>query len=102
QRVAIARSLCMQPENMLFDEPTSALDPELVGEVLQVMRTLADDGMTMAVVTHEMQFAREVASRVMFLNQGVVEETGDPRQVLRNPQSERLQTFLSRMNGLSV
>ncbi|MEA5464169.1 amino acid ABC transporter ATP-binding protein [Leptothoe sp. PORK10 BA2] len=102
QRVAIARSLCMQPDILLFDEPTSALDPELVGEVLEVMRTLAEDGMTMAVVTHEMQFAREVASRVMFLNQGVVEETGDPREVLTNPQCERLQTFLSRMNGLEV
>lgn len=102
QRVAIARSLCMQPDILLFDEPTSALDPELVGEVLQVMRTLADDGMTMAVVTHEMQFAREVATRVMFLNKGVVEETGAPRDVLSNPQSERLQTFLSRMNGLTV
>lgn len=102
QRVAIARSLCMQPDILLFDEPTSALDPELVGEVLQVMRTLAEDGMTMAVVTHEMQFAREVASRVMFLNKGVVEETGDPREVLRNPQSERLQTFLSRMGGMMV
>ncbi|MBT9317007.1 amino acid ABC transporter ATP-binding protein [Leptothoe spongobia TAU-MAC 1115] len=102
QRVAIARSLCMQPDILLFDEPTSALDPELVGEVLQVMRTLAEDGMTMAVVTHEMQFARDVASRVMFLNQGLVEETGAPSDVLRNPQSERLQTFLSRMNGLTV
>ena len=102
QRVAIARSLCMRPDILLFDEPTSALDPELVGEVLQVMRTLAEDGMTMAVVTHEMQFARDVASRVMFLNQGVVEETGAPREVLRNPQSERLQTFLSRMNGITV
>ncbi len=102
QRVAIARSLCMQPDILLFDEPTSALDPELVGEVLQVMRSLAEDGMTMVVVTHEMQFAREVASRVMFLNKGVVEETGDPRDVLRNPQSERLQIFLSRMNGLTV
>ena len=102
QRVAIARSLCMQPDILLFDEPTSALDPELVGEVLQVMRTLAEDGMTMAVVTHEMQFAREVASRVMFLNKGVVEETGDPREILRNPQSDRLKSFLSRMNGLTV
>ncbi|MEO0395848.1 MAG: amino acid ABC transporter ATP-binding protein [Cyanobacteria bacterium P01_A01_bin.137] len=102
QRVAIARSLCMQPEILLFDEPTSALDPELVGEVLQVMRTLAEDGMTMAVVTHEMQFARDVASRVMFLNQGVVEETGAPGEVLKNPQSERLQAFLSRMNGVAV
>ncbi len=102
QRVAIARSLCMQPQILLFDEPTSALDPELVGEVLHVMRTLAEDGMTMAVVTHEMQFARDVASRVMFLNQGVVEETGDPRDVLQHPQSERLQAFLSRITGLTV
>ena len=102
QRVAIARSLCMQPEILLFEEPSCALDPELVGEVLQVMRTLAEDGMTMAVVTHEMQFARDVASRVMFLNQGVVEETGAPGDVLKNPQSERLQAFLSRMNGVAV
>lgn len=98
QRVAIARSLCMQPDILLFDEPTSALDPELVGEVLLVMRNLAEEGMTMVVVTHEMQFAREVASRVMFLNQGQVEEEGDPREVLRNPSSERLQAFLSRMS----
>lgn len=102
QRVAIARSLCMQPDVLLFDEPTSALDPELVGEVLQVMRTLADDGMTMAVVTHEMQFARDVASRVMFLNQGQVEESGPPQQVLTNPQSPRLKTFLSRMTGAGL
>lgn len=98
QRVAIARALCMKPEVILFDEPTSALDPELVGEVLQVMQQLAKEGMTMIVVTHEMQFAREVASRVIFLNKGKVEEEGDPREVLANPQSERLQTFLSRMN----
>ncbi|MBE9078311.1 amino acid ABC transporter ATP-binding protein [Romeria aff. gracilis LEGE 07310] len=102
QRVAIARSLCMQPEIILFDEPTSALDPELVGEVLLVMQNLAEEGMTMVVVTHEMQFAREVASRVMFLNQGQVEEEGDPRQVLKHPQSERLQAFLSRMNRVQV
>lgn len=102
QRVAIARSLCMQPEIILFDEPTSALDPELVGEVLLVMQNLAEEGMTMVVVTHEMQFAREVANRVMFLNKGQVEEEGDPRQVLQNPQSERLQTFLSRMNRVQV
>ena len=102
QRVAIARSLCMEPDILLFDEPTSALDPELVGEVLQVMRTLAEDGMTMAVVTHEMQFAREVASRVMFLNQGVVEETGAPHEVLRNPLSDRLRAFLSRMGGVAA
>lgn len=98
QRVAIARALCMEPEILLFDEPTSALDPELVGEVLQVMQQLAKEGMTMVVVTHEMQFAREVASRVLFLNQGRVEEQGDPREVLRNPQSDRLQSFLSRIN----
>jgi len=98
QRVAIARALCMEPEIMLFDEPTSALDPELVGEVLQVMQQLAQEGMTMVVVTHEMQFAREVASRVVFLNKGQVEEEGNPQEVLRNPQSERLQTFLSRIN----
>ncbi|MEL6248170.1 MAG: ATP-binding cassette domain-containing protein, partial [Cyanobacteria bacterium J06627_15] len=98
QRVAIARSLCMQPDILLFDEPTSALDPELVGEVLLVMRNLAEEGMTMVVVTHEMQFAREVASRVMFLNKGQVEEEGDPREVLNHPKSERLQAFLSRMN----
>lgn len=98
QRVAIARALCMEPEIMLFDEPTSALDPELVGEVLEVMQQLAQEGMTMVVVTHEMQFAREVASRVVFLNRGRIEEEGDPQQVLRNPQSERLQTFLSRIN----
>ena len=88
----------MKPEDMLFDEPTSALDPELVGEVLQVMQQLAKEGMTMIVVTHEMQFAREVASRVIFLNKGKVEEQGDPREVLSHPQSERLQAFLSRMN----
>lgn len=98
QRVAIARSLCMNPQIMLFDEPTSALDPELVGEVLQVMQQLAADGMTMVVVTHEMQFAREVASRVMFLHQGYVEEQGSPREVLTHPRSDRLRTFLSRLN----
>ncbi len=98
QRVAIARSLCMKPQIILFDEPTSALDPELVGEVLLVMKQLADEGMTMIVVTHEMQFAREVANRVMFLNQGVVEEEGPARETLTYPKSERLQAFLSRMN----
>lgn len=98
QRVAIARSLCMEPKIMLFDEPTSALDPELVGEVLQVMRQLAEQGMTMVVVTHEIQFAREVAHRVMFLDQGYVVEQGDAREVLTKPQSDRLQAFLSRMN----
>lgn len=93
QRVAIARSLCMKPKIMLFDEPTSALDPELVGEVLAVMQQLAEEGMTMVVVTHEMQFAREVANRVLFLNQGQVEEEGPARQVLDQPQSDRLKVF---------
>ena len=99
QRVAIARSLCMNPEILLFDEPTSALDPELVGEVLTVMKQLAEEGMTMVVVTHEMQFAREVADRVIFLNEGVVEEQGNAKEVLNNPQCDRLKSFLSRMNG---
>jgi arginine/lysine/histidine/glutamine transport system ATP-binding protein len=98
QRVAIARSLCMKPQILLFDEPTSALDPELVGEVLLVMKQLADEGMTMAVVTHEMQFAREVADRVFFLNKGQIEEEGSAREVLTHPRSERLQAFLSRMD----
>ncbi|MCU0523405.1 MAG: amino acid ABC transporter ATP-binding protein [Elainella sp. Prado103] len=102
QRVAIARSLCMRPKIMLFDEPTSALDPELVGEVLAVMQQLAEEGMTMVIVTHEMQFAREVANRVLFLNQGQVEEQGPARQVLTSPKSERLQTFLSRMSFAKV
>ena len=98
QRVAIARALCMKPKVMLFDEPTSALDPELVGEVLAVMQQLAEEGMTMAIVTHEMQFAREVANRVLFLNQGQVEEEGAAREVLDSPKSDRLRTFLSRMS----
>lgn len=102
QRVAIARSLCMEPKVMLFDEPTSALDPELVGEVLEVMQQLAEQGMTMAVVTHEIQFAREVANRVIFLDQGAIVETGDAREVLTNPQSDRLRTFLSRMRLLET
>ncbi|MEJ6554801.1 amino acid ABC transporter ATP-binding protein [Microbacterium esteraromaticum] len=97
QRVAIARALCMNPDMMLFDEPTSALDPELVGEVLQVMRTLADEGMTMLVVTHEMGFAREVGSRLIFMDGGHVLEQGDPREVLSNPQHPRTQDFLSRV-----
>jgi arginine/lysine/histidine/glutamine transport system ATP-binding protein len=101
QRVAIARSLCMNPLIMLFDEPTSALDPELVGEVLQVMRQLAEEGMTMVVVTHEMQFAREVASRVLFMHQGLVAEAGPARQVMNSPQSDRLRAFLSRMSTVS-
>ncbi len=95
QRVAIARALAMEPQVMLFDEPTSALDPELVGEVLRVMRDLADEGRTMIVVTHEMGFAREVSSQVVFLHQGLIEEQGPPRQVLLEPQSERLRQFLS-------
>ena len=95
QRVAIARALAVEPEVMLFDEPTSALDPELVGEVLKVMRTLAEEGRTMVVVTHEMGFARDVANHVMFLHQGRVEEEGCPKQILANPQSERLRQFLS-------
>jgi polar amino acid transport system ATP-binding protein len=95
QRVAIARSLAMDPDMMLFDEPTSALDPELVGEVLQVMRDLADDGMTMMVVTHEMGFAREVGSRVIFMDEGVIVEEGVPREVLAHPQHPRTQDFLA-------
>ena len=101
QRVAIARSLCMNPLIMLFDEPTSALDPELVGEVLQVMRQLAEEGMTMVVVTHEMQFAREVASRVLFMHQGLVAEEGSARQVMNSPKSDRLRAFLSRMSTVN-
>jgi arginine/ornithine transport system ATP-binding protein len=95
QRVAIARALAVEPEVMLFDEPTSALDPELVGEVLKVMRDLAAEGRTMIVVTHEMGFAREVSTHTMFLHQGKVEEEGNPREVLLRPQSPRLQQFLS-------
>jgi arginine/ornithine transport system ATP-binding protein len=95
QRVAIARALAMEPEVMLFDEPTSALDPELVGEVLRVMRSLAEEGRTMLVVTHEMGFAREVASRVVFLHRGVIEEEGPPAEVLGTPRSERLRGFLA-------
>jgi len=94
QRVAIARALAMEPQVMLFDEPTSALDPELVGDVLKVMQDLAQKGRTMVVVTHEMGFAREVSNQLVFLHQGVVEECGEPRKVLANPQSERLQQFL--------
>ncbi|UUZ65251.1 ABC transporter ATP-binding protein [Polaromonas sp. P1-6] len=95
QRVAIARSLAMEPEVMLFDEPTSALDPELVSEVLKVMKTLALEGRTMVVVTHEMGFAREVANHLVFLHKGLVEEEGNPAEVLKNPKSERLAQFLS-------
>ena len=95
QRVAIARALAMEPQVMLFDEPTSALDPELVGEVLRVMRSVADDGRTMIVVTHEMGFAREVSNHVVFLHQGRLEEEGPPAQVLTQPRSDRLRAFLS-------
>ena len=96
QRVAIARGLAMNPEVMLFDEPTSALDPELVGEVLKVMRDLADEGRTMLVVTHEMGFARDVSSEVVFLHEGKVEEQGQPQQMFNNPNSDRFRKFLSR------
>ena len=97
QRVAIVRALCMEPDVMLFDEPTSALDPEMVGEVLDVMKNLAMAGMTMVVVTHEMGFAREVANRVLFLEEGVIMEEGDPHNIFYNPQSERLRSFLSKV-----
>ena len=97
QRVAIARALAMDPKLMLFDEPTAALDPELVGEVLEVMKDLARSGMTMIVVTHEMGFAREVANSVYFLDGGVIEESGDPRVILSTPSSERLKSFLSKV-----
>ncbi|MFS0614117.1 amino acid ABC transporter ATP-binding protein [Lederbergia ruris] len=97
QRVAIARALAMNPKVMLFDEPTSALDPELVGDVLQVMKDLADDGMTMVVVTHEMGFAREVGDRVVFMDEGIVMEKGNPDQIFDNPQNERTQEFLSKI-----
>ena len=95
QRCAIARALAMEPQVMLFDEPTSALDPELVGEVLSVMRDLANEGMTMVVVTHEMGFAREVSSKTIFLHQGRVEEEGAPKEVFGNPKSERCRAFLA-------
>lgn len=94
QRAAIARALAMEPEVLLFDEPTSALDPELVGEVLKVMRSLAEDGRTMIVVTHEMAFAKDVSSKVVFLHEGRIEEQGSPQKVLENPDSERVQQFL--------
>ena len=97
QRIAIVRALCMQPEVMLFDEPTSALDPEMVGEVLDVMKELAQEGMTMVVVTHEMGFAREVATRVMFMADGRQVEEGTPEEIFTNPKSERLQTFLAKV-----
>ena len=97
QRVAIVRALCMEPDVMLFDEPTSALDPEMVGEVLDVMKELATSGMTMVVVTHEMGFAREVASRVLFLDDGVIAEEGTPDEIFGAPKCERLQSFLAKV-----
>ncbi len=97
QRVAIARALCMHPDIMLFDEPTSALDPEMVGEVLEVMKELASEGMTMVVVTHEMGFAREVGDRLLFMDGGYIVEQGDPREVLSNPQEKRTKDFLSKV-----
>jgi polar amino acid transport system ATP-binding protein len=97
QRVAIARALAMNPKLMLFDEPTSALDPELVGEVLGVMRKLAEEGMTMVVVTHEMGFAREVANQLVFMDEGIIMESGPPREVLSNPKHERTKAFLSKV-----
>ena len=97
QRVAIVRALCMDPEVMLFDEPTSALDPEMVGEVLEVMKNLAKKGMTMIVVTHEMGFAREVSNRVLFMDEGVIREENTPEELFSNPQSERLKTFLAKV-----
>lgn len=96
QRVAIARALCMDPEILLFDEPTSALDPEMVGGVLDVMKTLAQEGLTMVVVTHEMGFARDVSDRVVFMDKGVIVEEGPPAQIFTNPQNERTKEFLSR------
>ena len=97
QRVAIARALAMEPEIMLFDEPTSALDPEMVGEVLDVMKSLAESGMTMVVVTHEMGFAKEVGTRLLFMDQGIVMESGVPKDIFENPQNERTQKFLSKV-----
>lgn len=97
QRIAIVRALCMNPEVMLFDEPTSALDPEMVGEVLEVMRSLAAEGMTMAVVTHEMGFAKEVATKVLFMDEGKIIEEGTPEEIFENPQSDRLKSFLAKV-----
>ena len=97
QRVAIARALCMNPDIMLFDEPTSALDPEMVGEVLNVIRDLAKEGMTMVIVTHEMGFAREVATRVLFMDEGNIMEQGTPEQIFNDPQNERTKEFLSKV-----
>ncbi len=97
QRIAIIRALAMNPDVMLFDEPTSALDPEMVGEVLELMRELAAEGMTMVVVTHEMGFAKEVASRILFINEGVIQEDNEPKELFANPRSQRLRDFLSKI-----
>lgn len=97
QRIAIVRALCMEPDVLLFDEPTSALDPEMVGEVLQVMKDLAKEKMTMVVVTHEMGFAREVANRVIFIDEGVIQEENEPKEFFENPKNERLKVFLSKV-----
>ena len=97
QRIAIVRALCMEPDVMLFDEPTSALDPEMVGEVLEVMKQLAKDGMTMVVVTHEMGFAREVGTSVVFVDDGVIVEQGEPKEFFENPKNQRLKDFLSKV-----
>ncbi len=97
QRIAIVRSLCMNPDIMLFDEPTSALDPEMVGEVLSLMKELASEGMTMVVVTHEMGFAKEISNRVIFMDEGIIEEEGSPEEIFGNPKSQRLQEFLSKV-----
>jgi polar amino acid transport system ATP-binding protein len=97
QRIAIVRALAMDPEVMLFDEPTSALDPEMVGEVLDLMKSLAEEGMTMIIVTHEMGFAREVSERVLFMDGGVIKEEGTPDEVFKNPKDERLKDFLSKV-----
>lgn len=99
QRVAIARALCMDPEVLLFDEPTSALDPEMVGGVLDVMKDLANEGLTMVIVTHEMQFAKEVSDRVIFMDQGVIAEQGTPEEIFNNPKQERTKQFLSRYSN---
>ena len=97
QRIAIVRALCMKPDVMLFDEPTSALDPEMVGEVLEVMRELAKENMTMVVVTHEIAFAKEIANRVIFMADGMIEEEGDAKEFFENPKSERLKAFLAKV-----
>ena len=102
QRVAIARALAMEPEVLLFDEPTSALDPQMVGEVLTVMETLAQEGLTMLVVTHEMAFARDVSSHVIFMADGVIEEEGSPEQLFGNPQNAKTREFLSRFRNASL